>query len=360
MQPAHLPLTRLVCKLVLFACFCSQQALAQLPDTLFRNAHIVGAQWTIQDHGKKSNYHFGLRQEGEAGAITDSTIFQAASLGKVVLAYITLRFIDSGIINADTPLCSYFKYDRIQNDPSAKRITARMVLHHTSGFPNWAGNPLSKGWYKAPLSTEFSPGTAWQYSGEGFMYLQFALEACCKKPLVQIAREEVFEPMKMMHSSFVWKDGFATDAAWGHNKDGTATERGEFFLPAAAFSLLTTANDYTNFLMNFAGGTGLKKITQAMLLTDTVAVMPPTHRPSAAAAHIAWGPGVGIQYNEHGPALWHWGDNGDYKGFFMIVPGMQKSIVYFANSANGLTILPQLLNFYFGPQQWWSIRWLNE
>lgn len=349
-----------ICLHFVIAAFSCKQSTAQLPDTLFSKANIVGAQWTIQDHGKKTNYHFGQKQAGETGTVTDTTIFQAASLGKVILAYLALRFIDRGIIHADTPLCRYFNYDRLQNDSAAKRITARMVLHHTSGLPNWAANPLSKAWFKSPLKTDFTPGTAWQYSGEGFMYLQFALEASCKKPLLQIAREEVFGPMNMKHSSFVWKDGFAADAAWGHNKEGTATERGEFFLPAAAFSLLTTANDYSIFLNNLIRGTGLEKMTREMLLKDTVSVLPPTHLMSTAAGHIAWGPGLGIQYNDQGPAFWHWGDNGDYKGFFIALPGMQKSMVYFANSANGLTILPQLLNYYFGPQQWWSIQWLNE
>lgn len=356
---AQLKRSHFICAVLLF--LSDLRVLAQAPpDTVFSNAHIIGAQWTIQDHGTTSNFHFGLKQETEPGKISDTTIFQAASLGKVVLAYITLRFIDKGVISPDTPLCRYFKYDRLQNDSSAKRITARMVLHHRSGFPNWAANPLSKAWFKAPLKTDFAPGTAWQYSGEGFMYLQFALEASCKKPLVQIAREEVFEPMNMHHSSFVWQDGFAADAAWGHNMEGIATERGEFFLPAAAFSLLTTANDYSIFLNNFIKGTGLGKFTQALLLKDTVSVTPPSHVLSSAAKQIAWGPGLGIQYNEQGPAFWHWGDNGDYKGYFIAIPAMQKSLVYFANSANGLRVLPQLLNFYFGPQQWWAVTWLNE
>mgnify|MGYP003489180799 CR=1 FL=1 len=57
------------------------------------------------------------------------------------------------------------------NDSLYNRITARMCLSHTSGFPNWRwDNPDQK------LRVNLIPGSRYSYSGEGLVYLQVVLE----------------------------------------------------------------------------------------------------------------------------------------------------------------------------------------
>ena len=52
--------------------------------------------------------------------------------------------------------------------------------------------------------------------------------------------------------------------------------------------------------------------------------------------------------NELGKMEWHWGDNGDYKTFFMIHPERQQILVCFTNSVNGLKLMKPLANTFFG------------
>jgi CubicO group peptidase (beta-lactamase class C family) len=77
-----------------------------------------------------------MQKPGEA--VTDSTIFEAASLTKIVTAYAALQLVDQGKLNLDTPLNKYLgnNYD-CGNDQRINLITARHVLTHSSGFPNW-------------------------------------------------------------------------------------------------------------------------------------------------------------------------------------------------------------------------------
>ena len=114
---------------------------------------------------------------------TDDSVFQAASLSKPVFAYAVLKLAQEGSLNLDAPLVSYLPqgYLHIQNPfafgqpPITDRVvaqefqavTARMVLSHTSGLPNWSSDPLA---------FDFKPGAGWQYSGEGFMLLQRVVE----------------------------------------------------------------------------------------------------------------------------------------------------------------------------------------
>ncbi|MEO6316393.1 MAG: serine hydrolase domain-containing protein [Chitinophagaceae bacterium] len=329
-------------------------------DSIFARGKVTGVQIVAHSNNKTHAYNYGKSNADEAGKVNGSTVFQAASLGKVVLAYIVLKMVDRKMISLDTPLWNYYQYDRIKADTAAQKITARMVLHHQTGFPNWVLNPTAKQWFRSPLKTSFVPGSSWSYSGEGFMYLQYAVESIWKQSLEKIAQQEVFIPLQMTSSSFLWQRSFDTSGAYGHNKDGDVTARNEPFFTAAAYSLLTTASDYHNFLHALATGNGLSETTRQLMISDTVSISKNNIPRSEAASHISWGLGVGIQRNTPGTAIWHWGDNGDFKCFFMAFPEKNNSIVYFTNSENGLNVMPEVLNYYFGTQTWWALQWMDK
>ena len=130
--------------------------------------------------------------------VTDDTVFEAASMTKPVCAYIVLRLVDRGVLKLDTPLYTYLPYDDIAYDDRYKLITARMVLTHRSGFPNWRSGKLD---------IKFTPGTEFSYSGEGFVYLGKVVERLTGKKLVQLCEEEVFKPLEIEHATLVWIEG---------------------------------------------------------------------------------------------------------------------------------------------------------
>ena len=328
-------------------------------DTLFKNAGITGVQIKYTKNGKSFNYCYGIAREGETKKITTSSVFQAASLSKPVLAYITMKMVDKKILHLDTALYHYYKYDRIKKDSAAQRITARMVLHHLSGLPNWATNPGSKQWATSDLKTKISPGKQWSYSGEGFMLLQLVLEKLLQQSFETIAKNEVFIPLQMRSSSFLWKSSFENTGVYGHNNIGEVTGRNEFFLPAGAYSLLTTATDYSLFVQALISGKGLSKQSNQLLAGDIVSVAKNEADTIAAAKNIFWGLGFGIQQNEKNKTIWHWGDNGDFKCFFIANPVTKESLVYFTNSEKGLKVMQSVLNYFFGIQNWYASQWLD-
>jgi CubicO group peptidase (beta-lactamase class C family) len=69
--------------------------------------------------------------------VNDQTLFEAASVSKPIFAYFVMRMVEKGLLNLDTPLYKYLPYPDIEHDDRYKLITARMVLNHTTGFPNW-------------------------------------------------------------------------------------------------------------------------------------------------------------------------------------------------------------------------------
>lgn len=129
----------------------------------------------------------------------EDTIFSAASLSKPVFAYAVMRLVDRGELDLDQPLAEIVPNPRLAHDPRYLEITARMVLSHTSGMPNWS-------WGEIYIASE--PGEKFNYSGEGVCYLQQVVEQITGKSLNEVMDQEVFLPLGMNSSSYYWKDSF--------------------------------------------------------------------------------------------------------------------------------------------------------
>jgi CubicO group peptidase (beta-lactamase class C family) len=122
-----------------------------------RKHKVPGMQVVYTKGSHVDTYNLGVRRAGTTQAVAATSTFQAASLGKVVLAYTTLRLLDRGVLDLDKPLLTYYPYPRLQAAPRANRITARMVLAHTTGLPNWAENPLNASWPTSALRLKYAP-----------------------------------------------------------------------------------------------------------------------------------------------------------------------------------------------------------
>jgi len=122
----------------------------------------------------------------------DSAVFQAASLSKPVFAYIVMKMAHRGEIDLDEPLVNYTDAGRFENRDYASKLTARIVLSHKSGLPNWAVSPSSSEWPDSKIAFKFRPDSAFSYSGEAFAFLQRAVENIKGRGLEEIAKEEGF------------------------------------------------------------------------------------------------------------------------------------------------------------------------
>ena len=136
---------------------------------------IPGAQLIHARQGAYHAYCHGVMSNESGEEVTGKTVFQAASLSKVIAAYITLRFLDQGKIDLDTPLWTYWQSPRTKDNALARKITARMVLNHTTGLPNWQISPSNPAIDSTPLLNEFAPGERFQYSGKVSIYCRTRL-----------------------------------------------------------------------------------------------------------------------------------------------------------------------------------------
>lgn len=261
---------------------------------------------------------------------TADSVFQAASLSKPVFAYAVLKLAREGVLGLDVPLVSYLPhgYVHIQNlnaqdrppitdrvvAPELQAVTARMVLIHTSGLPNWSN---------APLVFDFQPGAGWQYSGEGFVLLQRVVETLTNEKLDDFMRRRLFEPLAMTNSAFRWLPQFAGSVVPGMSSTGQPRQL-NFSEAIAPASLHTTANDYARFLA------ALLADAEAMrLIVETPVSVVPT-------LGLAWGLGWGIERGDKENFLWHWGNNPGYRAFVMASTSTGDAVVILTSSEDGL------------------------
>jgi len=77
--------------------------------------------------------------------LTTDSVMSGASLTKVAFVYMVMQLVQKVCLDLDKPIYQYLpkplpdysRYSDLAGDERYKKITSRMLLDHTSGFPNW-------------------------------------------------------------------------------------------------------------------------------------------------------------------------------------------------------------------------------
>ncbi len=321
---------------------------AQQPDTaalardvpgLLRTADIPGLTMAVVQDGRTVwSRAFGTVNDSARTPLDTATVFEAASMSKPVFAYLVLRLAERGGFDLDRPLYEMVDYPRLAHDERSRLITGRIVLSHGTGLPNWGGDTLRLG---------FTPGTSYGYSGEGFVFLQKAVEAFTGDSLEALARREVFEPLGMTRSSFVWQERFAGDEAYAKDWLWNVAPVNHYVEANAAYTLLTTAPDYARFVAAVLTAQVLSPETWKSYLTPV--------RASDPGLSVALG--IRVEDTPAGRIFYHSGNNGRRFTCYMM-GDVAKGIgfVYFTGAPNGTSLVVALGSRVLGspPPRHWS------
>ncbi|WP_336517990.1 serine hydrolase domain-containing protein [Pollutibacter soli] len=290
----------------------------------------------IEDSKVVYTQTLGMQDKEKNVKADEQTLFEAASMTKPVFAYAVLKLAGKGVLNLDTPLYKYYPYKDISHDKRYELITARMVLNHSSGLPNWRHEKFRE------LTIDADPGTKFEYSGEAYGYLGLVVEQITGKNLQEVLKEEVFIPLGMQHSFMIWNDELEKHKAMGYEKN----EPTQVFKPLRAHpagTLHTNAQDYAKFLIALMNeDKGDKSIFRQMSAPQIEGKAPTPGDPNSG---IWVGSGIFIEKTPYGIKYHHGGNNGDFMGNFLFFKDQRTAYVFFMNCDKMPQFMPKLDRF---------------
>jgi CubicO group peptidase (beta-lactamase class C family) len=154
---------------------------------------------------------FASFAKGGQGALNSSTLFDLASLTKVIATTpMAMLLYERGLLDLDAPVSAIvpeFIQDAAK-DPRRQEVTLGMLLSHSSGLPAYeklylrarTRAELLQAAFTTPLAAD--PSTRAEYSDIGFMILGTALERLADESLDRFCQREIFAPLSMTNTTF--------------------------------------------------------------------------------------------------------------------------------------------------------------
>ncbi|MDX2218288.1 MAG: serine hydrolase domain-containing protein [Burkholderiales bacterium] len=168
---------------------------------------MPGAAFLISRGGETYAKGYGRQTfAADARAIDTDTIFDAASLTKVVVTATAVQLlIEDGKLDMEAPLNLYLPECA---GPARDAITLRHLLTHTSGLNS--GLPARPAWRGAHSALKLActevpthpPGTFFRYSDINFILLGLIVERASGEPLDRFADRRIFAPLGMTRSTY--------------------------------------------------------------------------------------------------------------------------------------------------------------
>jgi len=328
---------------------------AELASFLVEEARVPAISYAVLDAGQLAAADaFGLADAKDGARVDRASLFEAASLTKPVIATLAMRLFDAGLFELDEPVARVVEAPRIRDRKNYARVTPRHLLSHSSGLPNWSGDPLDRDRNDA-LGFDFAPGEGFSYSGEGYGLLQDFLEAKSGRRIEELA-QDYFAELGMQRSALAAASAGGTTVRghWGFAPSRMA-RRTEASI--AALSLLSNADDYARFLQDALSGAGVSPETLREFRKRHVTIE--SSQELGRNYILGWSLGWGVLEGPEGSSYFQWGDNGPFRAFAAFSPSSQDGLVYFVNGSDGLLYADALTRPVLGDLSP-AIGWFNH
>jgi CubicO group peptidase (beta-lactamase class C family) len=279
------------------------------------------AQFVLARQGQVVHQTVAGQQDPERGTpLADDTVFRIYSMTKPITCVALMTLVEEGLIALDDPVSKHIPEWKdlsvfsagmepaFLTTPTARPMQVVDLMRHTSGltygFQNRTnvdaayrklkvedmhGDHDLEGMIRmlAKLPLEFSPGEAWNYSVSTDV-VGYLVQKVAGKPLGEVFRERIFEPLKMVDTGFQVREDQRSRFAACYNaapggkmklQDDPTTS--PYLKPPALESggggLVSTAADYLRFAnMLLAGG----ELDGARILAPkTIRLMASNHLP---------------------------------------------------------------------------------
>ncbi len=299
-------------------------------------------------------------EQGPNIPVSDSTMFNVASVTKSITAELFLRLIAKGEVTLDEPISDYYIYADISDDPRHKLLTPRIILTHRTGFKNW---PYE--YANGKLSFVNDPGTKFGYSGIGFYILARFLEEKMSSTFPHLVEEVIFKPLEMKNTSIVIEDWFKNKRPIPVDGDGAYMEPYDlnigYWNPADELHI--SVEDYAKFLISSMNNEGLNQ----ELIAEKEKVLSnltndPVFGTNESTKDVfyppSYGYGIGwmvFDYGNGNKNIQHGGNDKGEAGMGYFHTKTKNGLIVFLNGGNGAFMLPKVVELLDKEQKYTSV-----
>ncbi len=194
--------------------------------------------------------------------ITEDTYFMIGSLTKSFTALAVLKLIEQGKVDLNADIRKYIPNFSIKSlNGGETLITVNHLLTHTSGLMidyyvrRTGGKEQSSADLLSQLREEylcFQPGSASKYSNIGYRLLGIMIEQVTGERFENYLEKQIFKPLGLNQSSFLYTDDIAGHTSKGHNGNKEMSRIDNEDRPASG--LFSTLKDLTLFLKFLSSG----------------------------------------------------------------------------------------------------------
>jgi CubicO group peptidase (beta-lactamase class C family) len=288
------------------------------------------------------------------GDASPRTLYQAASMSKLVAAVAALRLVGEGRLALDAAVDGALGW-RLPDSPltAGQKVTLRRLLSMRAGGgpPGYPGYPVGAvspdlarildgrpPSIEPPVTIEAVPGSRYLYSGGGYEIVEVLIQQAAQEPFAAALERLVLGPAGMTDSHFAQPPptSLAAGAARGHDSDGAMLPGGWRVMPElAAAGLWSTPTDLARLLVEV--GRAWRGEAAAVLDQRLAREMltPQEGGPYGLGASIA-GP-------DDAPVLMKRGQNIGYQGYLLLFPATGQGIVAMTGSDNGTTLAEAII-----------------
>ncbi len=293
--------------------------------------------------------------------MTVDTIFDLASVTKLVTALVLLTLLEEGRLGLDEPVATWLPSFRLGD---WRRITLRHLLTHTAGLPPRLDSGYAPPRTPAPprrpsavdkartpveqtvlelgsrVALEYPPGTGFRYSDVGYLVAGHVATVVGGEPLDALVRSRVTEPLGMRDTGYrpapallpriaatEYRPERRTDGCVrGEVHDSTCFRLGGVSGHAGLFG---TARDLLRLGKALLYGGSLDAGARRILRPETVVEM--TRNQLVGFSHVPYGHGLGVRIGDPALAPWGYGHTGFTGTSLLIDPDRETVLVLLTN-----------------------------
>ncbi|NQZ74738.1 MAG: beta-lactamase family protein [Ekhidna sp.] len=329
--------------------------------------NIPGASVAVINNGKIDWVEsYGVIANGTTEEVDESTLFQCASIGKLITSIAALQLVEQGYIGLDDPVNNKLKRWKIKDNELTEKqpVSLRHLLSHSSGLQDSYGflgyapdeeapsilqvlnnEKPSKG--KRSLEIKTVPGTVEKYSGAGYVIIQLLIEDLTDETFEAYVSENILAPIGMNNTYY--DDNPEAKLAHGHKAKGVPLKEKKYHIypEKAAAGPWTTAHDLALLII---------EIQRAMKGESTLSIKASDVQEMMSPQINNKGLGVNLKGFGGTQAFWHAGQNLGYTGLLYGTLENDSGAVILLNTDAGERFMQEFISSVANTYQWPVMR----